>query len=99
MLSDAEQRTLIEIETGLESEDPAFVLQFGDTGRRSRQPARRGAIVRGWMTVAAFALAFAWLLESALLVVVGLSAISVGATWWAVRVEIDGRAPRDDTMS
>lgn len=93
MLSEAEQRTLTEIETGLRHDDPALVRRFDD-GWRSRRSTRHVGIVRGWLLIGAVALGFAWLLGSALLVVVALSAMSVGMTWWAVPVDTDGRALR-----
>jgi hypothetical protein len=96
MLSDAEHRTLTEIEVGLRQDDPVLVQQLSGNRRPSRRPARRGEIVRGWLTIAALALLSAWLLGSALLVVVGLTAISVGMTWWAVPAGTDHRALRDD---
>jgi hypothetical protein len=98
MLSDAEQQTLTEIETGLRQEDPVLVQQFIDDPWSSRRPTRRGEIVRGWLIIGAVALLSAWLLGSALLVVVGLSAISVGMTWWAVPVGTDRRFLRDDKL-
>jgi hypothetical protein len=98
MLSDAEQRTLTEIETGLRQDDPAFVREFSDARWGSRRSTRRGGIVRAWLLLGALAFGFAWLLSSALLVVVGLSALSVGMTWWAVPVDVDGRALPDDRI-
>jgi hypothetical protein len=98
MLTDAEQRTLTDIEAGLQQDDPAFAQRFRDIGRRSRRPTRRGEIVGAWLLIGVLALGFAWPLKSALLVVVGLSALSVGITWWAVPADIDGRAPRDDRI-
>jgi hypothetical protein len=95
MLSDAEQRTLTEIETGLQQDDPAFVQQFSDSGRRSRRHTVSSEIMWTWLIVGVLALCFAWLLKSALLVVIGLSAIGAGIMWWAVPVDIDSRAPRD----
>jgi hypothetical protein len=95
MLNDAEQRTLTEIETGLRQDDSAFVQRFADIGWRSRRPTRSGEIVRTWLIIGVLALGFGWLLKNALLVIVGLSALSVAITWWAVPVDIDGRAPRD----
>ena len=95
MLSDAEQRTLTEIETGLQQDDPAFVQRFGDTGRRSRRLTRSGDFVRTWLIIGVLALFVAWVLKSALLIVIGLSALGVAITWWAVPVDIDSRAPRD----
>jgi hypothetical protein len=97
MLSDAEQRTLTEIETGLRQDDPAFVREFSDARWRSPST-RRGGIVRGWLLLGALAFGFAWLLSSALLVVVGMAALSVGMTWWAVPVDVDGRALPDDRI-
>jgi hypothetical protein len=99
MLSDAEQQTLTEIETGLQQDDPALVQQFSaNRWLPSRRPTRRGQIVRGWLIIGALALLSAWLLSSALLVVVGLSAISVGMTWWAAPADTDRRVLRDDKI-
>jgi hypothetical protein len=50
------------------------------------------------LIIGALALLSAWLLGSALLVVVGLSAISVGVTWWAVPADTSRRALRDDEV-
>jgi hypothetical protein len=94
MLSDVEQQTLTEIETGLQHDDPVLVQQFSD----DRRPTRRGQIVRGWLAIGALALLWAWLLSSALLIVVGLSAISVGMTWWAAPADTDRRLLRDDKL-
>jgi hypothetical protein len=91
MLSDAEQQTLTEIETGLRQDDPVLVQQFSDNRWPGRRPTRRGEIVRGWLIIGALALLSAWLLGSALLVVVGLSAIAVGVTWWAVPADTSRR--------
>ena len=98
MLSDAEQLTLTETETGLQQDDPALVQQFSDNRWPSRRPTRRGEIVRGWLIIGALALLSAWLLSSGLLVVVGLSAISVGMTWWAAPADTDRRVLRDDKI-
>jgi hypothetical protein len=94
MLNDADHRTLTEIETGLRQDDPAFVQRFSDTEWRRRPPTRGGEIMRTWLIIGVLAVCFAWLLKNALLVVVGLSAISVGITWWAVPVDIDDQSPR-----
>jgi hypothetical protein len=96
MLSDAEQQTLIAIETRLQQDDPALVQQFRDSRWPSRRLTRRGEIVGGWLIVGVLAMLSAWLLGSAILVVVGLSAISVGITWWTAPPDTDRRLLRDD---
>ena len=98
MLTDVEQWTSTQVEVGLQQDDPAFAQRSSDTGWRSGRPTRRGEIVRVWLLIGVLALGFAWLLKSALLIVVGLSAIGVGITWWAVPADIDGRVPQDDRI-
>jgi hypothetical protein len=99
MLSDAEQQRLTEIETGLRHDDPVLVQQFSDSRWPIRRPTRRGEIVRGWLIIGALALLSAWLLGSALLIVVGLSAIGVGMAWWAVPAGTDRRFLRGDNQA
>jgi Protein of unknown function (DUF3040) len=94
MLSDADQRRLSEIETGLRRDDPAFVRRFTEAGRPA---ARGGATGRTWVLIGVLVLCFAWLWQSALMVVIGLSAVSAGVCLWAVPVEVvDGLVRRDD---
>ncbi|HET6531438.1 MAG TPA: DUF3040 domain-containing protein [Actinoplanes sp.] len=84
MVTTAERRILAEIEAGLRHDDPGFVHEFTDFARRSRRSTRQREIVRAWLVTGAAVLAFAWVLQSALAIVIGLSAVSVALTWWLV---------------
>jgi hypothetical protein len=93
MLSDAEQRRLAEIETGLQRDDPAFVERFA--GRGARTGLRRGMTPRVWLLAAVVASGVAWLLESAVVALIALSAFSVGMSLWSLPAGYDdGRPPR-----
>ena len=74
-------------------------LQRGPALSRAQgQFGRAGEIVRGWLIIGALALLGAWLLGSVILVAVGLSAIGVGMTWWAVPAGTDHRPFQDDKI-
>jgi hypothetical protein len=94
MLSDAEQRTLTEIELGLRSEDPRFVERFG-AGVPSQPDGWGGMTARGWLIAAALTMVLAVLMTSGAMAVVALAAAGVSAGLWVTRdsVAADDRPP------
>jgi hypothetical protein len=97
MMTTAERRILAEIEAGLWHDDPGFVQEFTDFARRNRRSTRQREIGLAWLVIGAAVLAFAWVLQSALAIVIGLSALSIALTWWLVPADTpDILAPHDD---
>ena len=90
MLSDAEQRTLAQIETALRQDDPAFVERFG-TVPSARRPTFCGMTTRGWLVAFVVAACLAWLYESAELAVAALAALGAGVSLWSL--SLDGVEP------
>ena len=94
MLSDAEQRRLTEIESGLRSEDPELAERFGHVMLRCPQE-WRGMTARGWLLAAALLMGFAVLMGSGGMALIALSVAGVGAGRLLTRYvrSSDGRQP------
>jgi hypothetical protein len=85
VLSDSEQQRLTEIESGLRLDDPAFVQQFGNRGRRrSERWWRTGAALLG-LSIAVTLAGFGLVLSNAGIAVAGLTAVGVGVALWITR--------------
>jgi hypothetical protein len=94
MLSDAEQRRLAEMESGLRSADPGFVERFDRVLRH--HPRNWDAMTaRRWLIVAALIMGLAVLISSVAMVLFALSVAGVGAGLWGTdhNRSLDGRQP------
>jgi hypothetical protein len=81
MLSDAEQRRLMEIERGLRSEDPEFADRFGHV--MQRDPRKwRGMSARGWLIAAVLIMGLAVLMASVGMALIAVSVAGVSAGLW-----------------
>jgi hypothetical protein len=78
MLSEAEQRQLIEIENQLRADDPTFAQRFGDHGQHRPRPRWHGAAI----AVAVATVAVGLMVHSVGLVVVALTVIGASAGLW-----------------
>jgi hypothetical protein len=96
MFSNSERRRLAQIEAELREDDPEFVQRFVYTERRSSRRLRRGMTARTWWVIAAAASFASWALDSAVLVVIALTAISVAMCMWSFQADLrDGPAGRE----
>lgn len=82
MLSDAEQRRLTEIESGLRLDDPTFLQRFDNSGRRRSRRWWRGAIGLFGLSIAVTVAGFGLVLGNAGAAVAALTAIGAGTAMW-----------------
>ena len=85
MLSDAEQRRLTAIELQLRTDDPAFVQRFDDERQHRPGHSWHGMAALLGLSVAVTVAGFGLVLGNVGAVIVGLTAIGVGATMWIRR--------------
>ena len=90
MLNNSEWRRLVQIEAELREDDPEFVQRFVHTERWSIHRLRRGMTMRTWWMIAAVASFASWALDSAVLVVIALTAISVAVCLWSIQADLCG---------
>lgn len=95
MLSDAEERNLAEIETGLRQDDPAFVQRFADAAGKGAEETWLGMTRHVWFVIFAVAASVAWLLENTAMAVVAMTAFAVGITLWSLSDRTTVNPPQD----
>jgi len=96
MLSDAERRTLTEIERGLRSEDPEFADRFGHV-MQGRPHKWRGMTARAWLIAAALIMGLAVLMASVGIALIAVTVAGVSAAMWLtghIRSTDDRRRPQ-----
>jgi hypothetical protein len=85
VLSDAEQRRLTEIESGLRTDDPSFVQRFETTGRGRHRRRSIGALLA---IVAALTGTVVGLVGGSVAVaILGVTAIGAAIGVWAIRYD------------
>ena len=82
MLSEAERRKLIEIESQLGAEDPAFVQRFDDSAKPQLRSGRGGRVALLVVAVAMTVACVGLILGSVGIIVVALTGIGAGAGLW-----------------
>ena len=96
MSSGSERLRLAQIEAELREDDPEFVRRFVSTEHRVSGRPGRGMTARTWWVIAAAASFGSWALDSAVLVVIALTAISVALCMWSLRADLRDGPTRGD---
>jgi hypothetical protein len=93
MSSNSERLRLAQIEAELREDDPEFVQRFVHTERGVSRRPRPGMTARTWWVIAAAAVLGSWALDSAVLVVIALTAISVALCMWSLQADLRDGPP------